>query len=348
MDGQDAHQGGVKRWFITVIVAVLAYPFLLDGFHRTVGAQAGPMTISMIGFAALWLLAAFAVPALCLGASIELAAHPIEGFLRGRVLRLCYLAVTAPTAYTFLGVILYMLGNPVPDEVVWASIWLALAVWTARSTKPGAYRKSPVKPAPWLRVAHGLSAAVLLFYVLFHLTNHLFGLAGPVAHASVMKLGRNVYRDPMIEPLLVGLFLFQTGSGLRLAWLWSGRSAEPFRVFQIASGFYLSLFVLGHMNSVFVFARAYLHINTGWGFATGAPTGLIHDAWNIRLLPHYWLGVFFVLSHLATGLRVILSAHGGDRVLLSRLWGVSLVASALVASLILAGMCGLRLGGSAG
>ena len=57
-------------------------------------------------------------------------------------------------------------------------------------------------------------------------------------------------------------------------------------------------YVLGHMDSVFIFARTYLGIDTGWGFATGAPTGLVKDPWNIRLVPHYWLGAFFVLAHL--------------------------------------------------
>ena len=41
------------------------------------------------------------------------------------------------------------------------------------------------------------------------------------------------------------------------------------------------------MDSVFLFARTYLGIDTGWGFATGAPTGIVKDPWNIRLLPHY-------------------------------------------------------------
>jgi succinate dehydrogenase hydrophobic anchor subunit len=178
----------------------------------------------------------------------------------------------------------------------------------------------------------------------FHLTNHLFGLEGPDKHAAVMKLGRKIYRSPMVEPLLVTLFLFQISSGVALAWRWSGRPATAFRVFQVASGVYLSLFVLGHINSVFVFARTFLKIQTDWGFAIGAPAGLLHDAWNIRLVPHYWLGVFFVLSHLASGVRVILTAHGTKEAVVARGWGAGLVGSAVVASLILAGMCGLRLG----
>jgi hypothetical protein len=70
----------------------------------------------------------------------------------------------------------------------------------------------------------------------------------------------------------------------------------------------------------FVYARSFLSIPTDWNFAIGA-TGLIHDAWNIRLLPHYALGVFFVLSHLASGLRMVLIAHGVDRLAANRLLG---------------------------
>ena len=85
---------------------------------------------------------------------------------------------------------------------------------------------------------------------------------------------------------------------------------DRFRTFQIASGIFLAAYVLGHMNSVFVFARLYLGIDSDWAFATGAPSGLIKDAWNIRLVPHYGLAVFFVLSHLAAGGRSVLLAHG--------------------------------------
>jgi hypothetical protein len=97
------------------------------------------------------------------------------------------------------------------------------------------------------------------------------------------------------------------------------------------------------MNSVFVSARLLQKIDTGWAFATGAPTGLIHDAWNIRLVPHYFLGVVFILGHLATGARQVALAHGMNARLADRLWIAALAAAALVGAAILAGMCGLRL-----
>ena len=59
-----------------------------------------------------------------------------------------------------------------------------------------------------------------------------------------------------------------------------------------------------------MFARWYLGIDSDSAFATGKPPGLIPDAWNIRLVPPYGLAVFFVLSHIASGARVVLLSHG--------------------------------------
>jgi hypothetical protein len=252
--------------------------------------------------------------------------------------------VASPTLYVFLGVVQALIKSPIPDEVVWCAIWLAIAIWSQSSRDPIA---AAVPAVGGWRVIHGATAAVLCLYVVFHLTNHLFGLIGPDAHAAVMKIGRVAYRSPVGEPLLVATMLFQIGTGIFLGWRWSAAAHDFQRTYQVASGAYLSLFILGHMNSVFVYARSFLGIPTDWNFAIGAPTGLIHDAWNIRLLPHYALGAFFVLSHLASGLRVVLIAHGVDQRNADRLWGVCVAMSAIVAAAIIAGMCGVRVGASA-
>jgi hypothetical protein len=96
------------------------------------------------------------------------------------------------------------------------------------------------------------------------------------------------------------------------------------------------------MDSVFIFARTYLGIDTGWGFATGAPTGLVKDPWNIRLVPHYWLGVFFVLAHLAAGARAVVMAHGVSKTFADRFMVGGAVVAGIVATVIMLGMCGMR------
>lgn len=316
------------------VVAVLCYPFLLNSFHAVVGSQAVTLSPFAIVCATAVLAAAFVVP--FLGLAFALRREALPG-----ARRLAHASVTAPTLYVFLGVIQALVHSPVPDEIIWCLVWLAVVVVSLRAPHPvGAAAPAVVR----LRVVHGTTAALLVAFVLFHVTNHLLGLAGPGAHASAMRIGRIVYRSDLGEPLLVAAMIFQIGTGLFLAWHWSAIPQTFHRTYQVASGAYLSLFILGHMNSVFVYARRVLGIPTDWNFAIGAPTGLIHDAWNIRLLPHYALGVFFALSHVVSGLRVVLIAHGLTQRTADRIWGTGVALSAITAAAIIAGMCGVRIG----
>ncbi|MEX3985344.1 hypothetical protein AB4Y45_41110 [Paraburkholderia sp. EG287A] len=322
----------------TVFVAPLAaagYPFLLMLFHGIVGSPGSKPGASDIAAAALVLLLSFTVPVL----GIAVACRPLihTGFRR-----LAYFSVVAPTLYVFLGVVQTLLSSPIPDQWLWCVIWFAAVLSAFRFA--GSETCSGVTPrlGKW-RIAHGASAAILCVYVLFHLGNHLAGLIGSSTHAAVMEVGRSVYRARFVEPVLVAAFLFQIVSGLYLTWRWSETRHDFFRTFQIASGAYLSLFILGHMNSVFIYARWYLGIPTDWNFATGAPTGLIHDPWNVRLLPHYALGVFFVLGHLVAGLRVVLNAHGVDRRIVTRIWFAGVTVGGVIAVAIAAGMCDVRI-----
>ena len=45
-------------------------------------------------------------------------------------------------------------------------------------------------------------------------------------------------------------------------------------------------------------------------FEFSVHTGLLLDAWNVRLIPHYSLAVLFVIGHLAVGSRAVLLGHG--------------------------------------
>jgi hypothetical protein len=314
--------------------AAICYPFLLNAFHEIVGTQAVSPPPLAIPSAAFIMVVAFLLPFLGIALACRPASHPGSR-------RLAYASVASPTLYVFLGVVQALIKSPIPDEVVWCAIWVAMAIWSQCARDPVA---AAVPAVGGWRVVHGVTAVVLVLYVTFHLTNHLFGLIGPDAHATVMKIGRVVYRSAVGEPLLVAAMLFQIGTGLFLAWRWSAAAHDFQRTYQVASGVYLSVYILGHMNSVFVYARTFLGIPTDWNFAIGAPTGLIHDAWNIRLLPHYALGAFFVLSHIASGLRVVLIGHGVDERSADRLWGVCVAMSAIIAAAIIAGMSGVRIG----
>jgi succinate dehydrogenase/fumarate reductase cytochrome b subunit len=194
-----------------------------------------------------------------------------------------------------------------------------------------------------MRVAHGICGAVAATYILFHLGNHFTALSGPAVHSEVMNMGRRIYRAPLLEPLLVAVMLFQIGSGLKLAWRRTEAPLGVISAVQVATGCYLAVFIAGHMNSVFVYARAYLGIQTDWNFAAGAPGGLLGDAWNIRLVPHYALGVAAVLIHLVCGARVVLIAHGAGRRSMNLVWVAGCLSAVVIAAMIVAAMCGLRI-----
>jgi hypothetical protein len=279
-------------------LAALLYPFALKGFNASVTripeGGAGAFALSWLS-AAVYLAVAFAVPLIAMLAAMSLSGigRPTAAQLRAK--RAALLAVAAPTLFTFVGVVRYMLHDPMPDTWLWVACWaIALALLLRSDNDAPAKLTARLVPVP-LRVARGVSAlALVMLFLALHIANHLMFPAGAETYDAVMKVLRHVYRTELLQPLVVTLFLFQIGMGLFFVWRRTGAPSDRFRTFQIASGVYLAFYVLGHMDSVFIFARTYLGIDTGWSFATGAPTGLVKDPWNIRLVPHYWLGVFFV------------------------------------------------------
>lgn len=344
----DSHRAVAARfWMAAPLVAAMLYPFTLEGFNLNVTriAQRSGGTLTLPWFGAVVCLAlAFAVPLLATLAAMSLA--EIDGMTAAqlRAKRWALVAVTAPTLFVFMGVVLTMLHNPVPDTWLWVVGWGIGLVLLLRSDN-NVPAKPAVRPVPApLRVAHGVSAlAIVLIFLALHITNHLMFPTGPATYEAVQKVFRHVYRSNILQPLLVALIFFQVGTGFFFVWRLTAAPNDRFRTFQIVSGVYLAFYVLGHMDSVFIFARTYLGIDTGWNFATGDPAGLVKDPWNIRLLPHYWLGVFFLLSHLASGARVIMMAHGVSKALFDRLLVGSAVAAGFVATWIMLGMSGMRI-----
>jgi hypothetical protein len=325
---------GSRHWtaFLPALAA-MAYPFWLQAFHAAVGHGL---------VATLLLLGAFVMPLLAAALWLRSAGvAPRSGF-EGRVRRLALLAVAAPPLFVFcafvLGV-LGVLGRPAPEPGVWVAMW-STAGWWAWMGQRKPCVATTVDPTG--RVVHGVVAALVLAFIAFHLFNHLLGLLGPQTHAAVMDAGRKVYRLPAVEAMLVVLFLLQLGLGAWLARRWSLQRMDGYRAVQVATGVYLGFFMLTHMNSALVSARTLHGVATDWYWASGAPEGLMQDAWNIRLVPHYALGAFCALAHLACGLRSVLLAHGRQHALVNRAWAAGLVAAAAVSALIVAGLCGLR------
>jgi hypothetical protein len=194
-----------------------------------------------------------------------------------------------------------------------------------------------------VRVMHGVtSAAIILLFVFPHFGNHAVGIFGTDMHKAVMLVLRHLYRAGWIEPILITLFFFQIVSGLVLLLPKLGEKRDLLGTLQTASGAYLVIFIASHINAVFILAR-YFGTETDYAWVTGLPSGLIADSFNVRLIPHYSLGVWLMLSHVVCGLRTVMLAHN---VSLGRAnaicWALIGVAS-LWTAVIVAGMLGVRI-----
>ena len=325
------------KWFAPLPLA-LAYPFLLRAFSNWAGAPGSHPNMGRTAAGWLCLLLAVAVPLVGLAWAYCLRSVADPGDERVRARSLAYLTMVAPPLFVLIGVTRGLVGRPLSDEAIWLGVWVAAIAYVALRPPVGARAVSPR-----LRVVHGVAAAIIVLFIGFHLTNHLSGLIGPDMHAAIMKAGRTVYRRPLVEGLLVGLLLFQIATGLALARRWSRLPGDGFRVLQIGSGLYIASFIVTHLNSALISARAVRHIETNWAWASGAPEGLTHDAWNIRLAPHYGWGVFFVLVHLLLGLRQVLLAHAVAPRCVNRLWIGGLLVCGAIPLAIMAGLLGLRI-----
>jgi hypothetical protein len=241
---------------------------------------------------------------------------PIAGFVAARkagadmfARQIAHLVIAAPPLFVVLGVFFYMLNIAHADYVAWAVLWIGML---AVASGPG--RTTSIKPAAqWLRVAHGFcGVAILVAYLGWHLSNHMTAIWSLDLNRRMMDALRIWYRSDVVQPVLVALVTFQLVSGLRLLLTKISSQNDIYASIQTATAGYLLVFIASHLTAVFILGRVFLGIDTNFAWASGAPTGLLLDAWNVRLIPHYSLAVLFLIAHLAMGLRAVLLAHGAN------------------------------------
>jgi len=330
--------------------AAIIYPWLLAGFHASgrSAVSGGPDRIFGWAGVALFLIAVFAVPAFAVLVAIQNNGLPGKALLPEEIAarRAAHLVVAAPPLFTFTGVVVAIFDLPGLGILPWTIGWLAIfgvLGFLHRRAAPVLFVESASPPS--LRMAHGISAAlIILFFLAPHLANHAVGLWTPDVHKAVMNVLRSWYRAPWFQPLLVVAVLFQVCSGLVLLWHKTRARSEAFGTLQTMSGAYLAAFLASHLTAAFILARWKGGIDTNWDWAVGNPAGLFADPWNVRLIPHYVIAVAAVVAHAASGLRVVLLAHGIDNFRAGALAGAIVALGILLAVAIMSGMLSLHVG----
>ena len=165
-----------------------------------------------------------------------------------------------------------------------------------------------------LRRAHALSAWIVGAFVLVHLANHLAALGGVLMHKAFLQAARTVYRQPVLEALLLACVALQCASGLAMLatrpW-----PRLPLARLQALAGVAVFLFVVVHLTAV-LSARRPPAIETDFHFAAA---GMHVPAWAGFFVAYYAAGVIVLFVHLGCALQ---RRHGAGWQLVGAMTGL--------------------------
>ncbi len=178
---------------------------------------------------------------------------------------------------------------------------------------------------------HRFLALGLGIFLASHIGIHLTILHSAELHMRTLSAIQPLYRNPVVEPILVVAILSQVIVGGRLL---VARWRSPGKGFwgwvQIASGLYLAYFLVLHTGAALAARYVFgLETNTYWAAGPLQTIPLVYG-----FVPYYTLGVFSVFAHLAVALHY--SGFPVSR-FLSR---ACLAGGAVTAGLIVAGFAG--------
>lgn len=149
---------------------------------------------------------------------------------------------------------------------------------------------------------HRTTVIALLIFIVAHLANHPFVLDSLAAHKAVQDALRVIYRNSIVEPLLIATLAVQALSGVALAW--RGRHRQGFlNHAQAASGLFIAAFLCSHVMATLVSGRALGLVDTDFTFAAGGRAGLLYSPGAAMLIPYYFLAPIAFFTHVGGALR---------------------------------------------
>ena len=328
-----------RLWLVVPALCALAYPSLLSLLSSSLvqvhgsaplnGVIVWVSVIASLTLALAVMLVSF-VFGLALG-SPHVRDDP-EGF---RARSIAHLAFATPSLYVGFGnVAYYVFQAPSAAPIAWLVFWALVAMIALLSPRssPIAAAMTPVGHRR-LAVAHSISAsAILLLFVGPHIVNHVAGFWNGSVHIAIMNVVRHVYRDDIVQPILLALIGFQILSGTALVRRRMRMPSDFLGTLQTMSGVYVGVYFLAHMTAVF--AARYAGTDTNWTWLTRPNDSMLVSLSNLRLIAHYWVGPVAIVTHVACGLRMVLLQHDISPAMANRLT-LALITAGVVASCLI-------------
>lgn len=146
-----------------------------------------------------------------------------------------------------------------------------------------------------LRAAHRVLGCIVGLFVVMHLANHAALFWGLEQHLRIQELLKPIYRNPIIEPLLLLAFAAQIGVGVRLL-IRFGWPRRPWARLQVISGAVLALFLMQHISAALLTRLIKTEIDTNIYWAAAVVSRI---EFALYFTPYYALGIFALFLHLA-------------------------------------------------
>jgi hypothetical protein len=143
---------------------------------------------------------------------------------------------------------------------------------------------------------HFTSGIVLTLFIVPHLYNHLQSLVSIEAHITTMDYLRKVYRNPVVEIVILASVVTQIITGFSLYRKSKIMNMTWFQKLHVQSGLYLAFFFIFHVSAVLL-GRTILHLDTNFYFGAA---GLNTFPFYIFFFPYYGLAIMSFFSHIAS------------------------------------------------
>jgi len=142
---------------------------------------------------------------------------------------------------------------------------------------------------------HFYSGLTLTLFIGIHLFNHFMSIYGEEIHIELMNTFRIVYRNPIMEILLMTAVVIQIVTGVKLYFYAKRQTKGFFKKLQIWTGLYLAFFLLFHVGAVMT-GRFLLQMDTNIYFGAA---GLNTFPFCLFFIPYYGLAIISFFGHIA-------------------------------------------------
>lgn len=146
-----------------------------------------------------------------------------------------------------------------------------------------------------IKKLHYISGILISVFIGAHLFNHFMSVFGVDKHIELMNSLRVLYRNMIIETILLIAVSVQVISGIKLFKAKRKTVATFYEKLQIWSGLYLAFFMIMHVGAVMV-GRYVLNLDTNIYFGAA---GLNTFPLNLLFVPYYGLAIMSFFGHIS-------------------------------------------------